>query len=180
MCGFEQEMNLVDPLWHHTCMSCNWFPTKVDCQFDYLLKYINACTDTGHQGNRYPAARNSASPPETFTLQLNTPGTVTILQGVIGIYCIEGLSELSSQSAEVRLAVSGGQPLFTLGLPMFALSLIAYPSLLPSPSTNIETFYFSQNYHLKDTHKILKNACRFKAWMVFVGQILIKLGTSSI
>ena len=49
--------------------------------FDYLLKYINACTDTEHQGNRYHAARNSAAPPETFTQQLNTPGTVTILQG---------------------------------------------------------------------------------------------------
>ena len=32
--------------------------------------------------HRYPAARNSASPPETFTQQLNTPGTITILQGV--------------------------------------------------------------------------------------------------
>ena len=51
--------------------------------FDYLLKYRNACADTEHQGNRYPAARNSASPPETFTQQLNTPGTVTILQGAL-------------------------------------------------------------------------------------------------
>ena len=42
----------------------------------------NLCAGTEHQGNRHPAARNSASPPETFTQQLNTPGTVTILQGV--------------------------------------------------------------------------------------------------
>ena len=42
---------------------------------------ICVCTDTEHQGNRYPAARNSASPPETFAQRLNTPGTVTILQG---------------------------------------------------------------------------------------------------
>ena len=48
--------------------------------FDYMLKYISVCTDTEHQGNRYPAA--SASPPETLTQQLYTPGTVTILQGV--------------------------------------------------------------------------------------------------
>ena len=47
--------------------------------FDYLN--ISVCTNTEHQGNRYPAAKNSASPPETFTQQLNTPGTVTILQG---------------------------------------------------------------------------------------------------
>ena len=69
-------------------MSCNWFPTKVYCfheclrtQFWLFALNINVCTDTEHQGNRYPAARNSASPPETFTQQLNTPGTVTILQG---------------------------------------------------------------------------------------------------
>ena len=70
-------------------MSCNWFPTKVFCfheclltQFRLFAFYISVCTDTEHQGNRYPAARNSASPPETFTQQLNTPGTITILQGV--------------------------------------------------------------------------------------------------
>ena len=70
-------------------MSCNWFSTKVYCFHECLLTEfwlfalnISVCTDTEHQGNRYPTARNSASPPETFTQQLNTPGTVTILQGV--------------------------------------------------------------------------------------------------
>ena len=70
-------------------MSCNWFPTKVYCFHECLLTQfwvfalnIRVCTNAEHQGNRYPAARNSASPPETFTQQLNTPGTVTILQGV--------------------------------------------------------------------------------------------------
>ena len=70
-------------------MSCNWFPTKYDYFHEFLLTQfslfalnISVCTDTDHQGNRYPAARNSASPPEIFTQQLNTPGTVTILQGV--------------------------------------------------------------------------------------------------
>ena len=69
-------------------MSCNWFPTEVYCyheclpnQFWLFALNISVCTDTEHQGNRYPAARNSASPPEAFTEQLNTPGTVTILQG---------------------------------------------------------------------------------------------------
>ena len=69
-------------------MSGNWFPTKVYCFHECLLTQfwlfalnISVCTNTEHQGNRYPAARNSASPPETFTQQLNTPGTVTILQG---------------------------------------------------------------------------------------------------
>ena len=32
----------------------------------------------------------------------------------------------------------------------------------------------------RDTQNLQKNSCRFKTWMGFVGQILIKLGTSSI
>ena len=72
-------------------MSCNWFPTKVDCFHEFfaytilIICFKYKCMywhRTVHQGNRYPAARNSASPPETFTQRLNTPGTVTILQGV--------------------------------------------------------------------------------------------------
>ena len=50
-------------------------------QFWLFALNISVCTNREHQGNRYLAARNSASPPETFTQQLNTPGTVTILQG---------------------------------------------------------------------------------------------------
>ena len=74
-----------------------------------------------------------------------------------GIYGIEGASEICTQSAEIRLAVSWAQPLFTLGLLMFALSLVEFLSLPLSPSTNIKIFYFCQKYHLKDTYKILKN-----------------------
>ena len=88
MRGLEQEMYLVHPLQQCTCMSCNWFPTKVYCFHECLLTQfwlfalnISVCTDIEHQGNRYPATRNSASPPETFTQQLNMSGTVTILQG---------------------------------------------------------------------------------------------------
>ena len=73
-------------------MFCKWFPVKVYCFHECLLTQfwlfalnIRVCTDTEHQGNRYPAARNSVSPPETFTQQLNTPGTVTILQGDIAV-----------------------------------------------------------------------------------------------
>ena len=40
-----------------------------------------------------------------------------------GIYRIEGPGKFSIESAEVQLAVSGGQALFTLGLPMLALPL---------------------------------------------------------
>ena len=71
-------------------MFCNWFPTKVYSFHECLLtKFwlfalnISVCTNTEHQGNRYLAARNSASPPETFTQQLNTPGTVAILERVL-------------------------------------------------------------------------------------------------
>ena len=73
-----------------------------------------------------------------------------------GIYGIEGPSEICTQSAEVWLAVSGAQPLFTLGLLMFALSLVDFLSLLLSPSTYFKIFYFCQKYHLKDTYKIFK------------------------
>ena len=45
---------------------------------------------------------------------------------------------------------------FTLGLLMFALSLVDFLSLLLSPRTDIKIFYFCQKYHLKDTYKIFK------------------------
>ena len=73
-----------------------------------------------------------------------------------GIYGIEGPSEICTQSAEVRLAVGGAQPLFTLGLLMFALSLVDFLSLLLSPSTYFNIFYFCQKYHLNYTYKIFK------------------------
>ena len=44
----------------------------------------------------------------------------------------------------MQLAVSGGQPLFTLELLMFALSLVYFLSLLWRPSTNIEIFSCDQ------------------------------------
>ena len=72
------------------------------------------------------------------------------------MYGIEGSGEICIQSAGMRLAVSGAQPLFTLGLLMFALSLVYFLSLLLSPSTDTKFFYFCQKYHLKDTYKILK------------------------
>ena len=39
---------------------------------------------------------------------------------------------------------------------MVALSLVDFLSLLLSPSTYFKIFYFCQNYHLKDTYKIVK------------------------
>ena len=59
---------------------------------------------------------------------------------------------------------SGAQPLFTLGLLMFALSLVDFLSLLLSPSIDIKTFYFCQKYHLKNTYKIFK---KFHAGLKF-------------
>ena len=73
------------------------------------------------------------------------------------MYGIEGPSEICTQSAEVRMAVSGAQPLFTLGLLMFALSLVDFLSLLLSPSTYFNIFfYFCEKYHLNYTYKIFK------------------------
>ena len=86
------------------------------------------------------------------TIALNLP----VLQNPSGIYGIEGPSEICTQSAEMRLAVDGAQPLFTLGLLMFVLFLVDFPSLLLSPSTYFKIFYFCQKYHLKDTFKIFK------------------------
>ena len=79
-----------------------------------------------------------------------------------------------SQSAEVRLAVSGGQPLFTLGLAMFALSLEHLLPLLWGPSSNLDFLFMSKM--LFEGHK-QKNPCTFKTGMGFVGKILIKLET---
>ena len=56
----------------------------------------------------------------------------------------------------MRLAVSGAQPLFTLGLLMFALSLVDFLSLLLSSSTYFNVIYFCQKYHLNYTYKIFK------------------------
>ena len=42
----------------------------------------------------------------------------------------------------MQLALSGAQPLFTLGLLMFALSPVNFLSLVWSPSTDIEILYF--------------------------------------
>ena len=53
-----------------------------------------------------------------------------------------GPSEIGTQSAKMQLALSGAQPLFTLGLLMFALSPVNFLSLVWSPSTDIEIFYF--------------------------------------
>ena len=63
-----------------------------------------------------------------------------------GICCSEGPGVISIQSAEMPLAVSGDvQPRFTLGLPMVALSLRFFLSLLWGPHANILFFI-----HVKD------------------------------
>ena len=54
---------------------------------------------------------------------------------------VDYVAYIHHQSAEMRLAVSGAQPLFTLGLLMFALSLVDFLSLLLSPSTDIKIFF---------------------------------------
>ena len=81
----------------------------------------------------------------------------------------------------MRLAVSGAQPLFTLGLLMFALSLVDFLSLLLSPSIYFKIFLFlskvSFEGHIQNLQKM---SCWLKIWMGFVGPTLIKLWTSSI
>ena len=77
----------------------------------------------------------------------------------------------------VRLAVSGGQPLFTLGLPMFALSPAYFLSLPWSSSTNDDCFIYAKNIIWRTQTNSSKIPCRFKTWMGFVGQILNKSKT---
>ena len=94
------------------------------------------------------AWRRPGDKPLSELIALNLPVRWT----PSGIYDIEGPSEICTHSAEVRLAVSGAQPLFTLGLLMFALSLVDFLSLLLSPSTYFKIF-FGQKYHVKDAYK---------------------------
>ena len=73
----------------------------------------------------------------------------------------------------MRLAVSEAQPLFTLGLLMFAFSLVDFLSLLLNPSTDIKIFYIFVKSIIWRTHsKSSKKLCWFKILMGFVGPIL--------
>ena len=62
------------------------------------------------------------------------------------MYCIEGPGEFWSQSVEMRLAVSGGQPIFNLALPVFAVG----------PKYQHRFFLLCQKHHLTATNKIVK------------------------
>ena len=75
-----------------------------------------------------------------------------------GIYSIEGPSEICAHSAEVRLAVSGTQPLFTLRLLMSASSLVDFLSLLSRLSTDIKIFIFVKSVIWK-THTNSSQNC---------------------
>ena len=77
------------------------------------------------------------------------------------IQCTEGPSEFSTQSTEVQLATNGGQPLFALVLPMFALYLVNLLSLLWGPITNI--YYYIVIVSFKGhTYNFQKSQSRFK------------------
>ena len=70
------------------------------------------------------------------------------------VYCIEG--EFSSQSTEERLAVSGVQPLFTLGSPMFALSPVDFLSVLWGPQYQHRSFLSKVSFegHTQNPYKM--------------------------
>ena len=80
----------------------------------------------------------------------------------------------------MRLAVSGDQPLFTLGLPKFALSLQYFRLYYGAP---VQTSFFllmSKMSFEGQKQNIRKITCWLKTRSGFVGQILIKLETSSV
>ena len=75
-----------------------------------------------------------------------------------------------------------GRPLFTLGLPMFALSLEYFLTLPWGPSTHIDFLFMwkiSFEWHKKSPPPPPPNSLRSKTWMAFVEQILFKLEMSS-
>ena len=57
-----------------------------------------------------------------------------------GICCTECPGVFATQSVNLRLTVSGGQPQLTFGLPMLTLSLKNFLYVLWGPSTNIDIF----------------------------------------
>ena len=94
-------------------------------------------------------------------------------------YGIEGPSESCTQSAEVRLAVSGGQPIY------FGITYVSFiPSRLPifavEPQYQHRYFFIFVKYIIWRTQNLQKISCWFKIWVGCVGLILVKLGTSSI
>ena len=88
-----------------------------------------------------------------------------------GICCTEDPSVISTQSSEVQFAVSGGQPLFTLGLP------ISIPRILPvfavGPLYQYRLFLICfKDIIWRTQTKSSKMPCKFKTWMSYVRQIL--------
>ena len=63
---------------------------------------------------------------------------------------------------------------------MFALSLEYFLSFPWRPSTNIDFLFLLKISFERQNQNLQKNSGRVKSWMGFVGQILIKLETSSI
>ena len=80
----------------------------------------------------------------------------------------------------MSFTVDGGQPLVTLGLLMFALSLDRFLSLREDPSSNIRKLISVRNIIWMPLLEYTKKSYRFKMWMEVVGQILIKWETSFI
>ena len=76
--------------------------------------------------------------------------------------CIEGPCVISIQSARAPLAVSGGQPLFTLGLPIFSLSLEYVLSLSWGTSTSVFFYFFLLNISFEGHKKSSTISFRFK------------------
>ena len=78
-----------------------------------------------------------------------TSGTVdpseTCYTGCPGVF--------STPSAELQLAVIVAQPLFTLGLGIFALYLEYIMSLLWGPSVNIDHLFLCQKYYFMGINK---------------------------
>ena len=146
-------------------MSSNWFPTKLYCFHECLLTQfwlfalnISVHTETEHQGNRYPAARNSASPSETLTQQLNTPGTVTILQGVSSFIGI-----LLSQISSMHICIDPLNVGVTLGPPKiyrFASSWWLQMTW-PYRHQDMKNLHANANITLIETHGACDKTCIF-------------------
>ena len=93
----------------------------------------------------------------------------------IGIYCIEGPGEFVHSLFRRGWLWVGDNHYLLWDYLCFALWLEYFLSLPWGPSTSVDFLFMSKISFEGQKQTLKKNSCRFKTWMGFVGQILMKL-----
>ena len=112
-----------------------------------------------------------------FTIALKSPG------GAPSAFCEVGVQEEFGHNlvrCGLMLTDLMGQPLFALVLTCVRFVSRDFLSLEGGPSTNSNCFHWFSNKIEGHNQSLQRNPCRFKTWMKFVRQILIKMEMSSI